>query len=232
MVPATRFIFVSFESAKPKQRKLLNAQWGKEEIVGMWRRKTHKGRVNYIVEPSITSNHLSGWAHLRGNWECHDKGEYHYAILSCSMAQLWQAALNYWFSVLLRSSYRIFGGDEGGGLQFSKLGWRRGVTHILAPCLWLRRKPSITSVPLHTAVPQCTVSDFNTWSTLSPALTQTSMPSYAPPTNPFCVIWGFSLFSVQTKSKLNVWVARKGKGLLVTDSSCRQSSWSTNWLRQ
>lgn len=117
------------------------------------------------------------------------------------------------------------------GCSLASLGGGGGLRHVLAPCLWLRRKPSITSVPLNAAVPQCTVSDFNTWSILSPALTQTSIPSYGPPT--LFVSFG-ALYCFLCKPRVN-WmfcVAGKGKRLLVTDSSWRQSSWSIDWPRQ
>lgn len=117
------------------------------------------------------------------------------------------------------------------GCSLASLGGGGGLRHVLARCLWLRRKPSITSVPLNAAVPQCTVSDFNTWSTLSPALTHTSIPSYGPPTL-FVSFGAFYCFLCKQRVNWMFCVAGKGKRLLVTDSSCRQSSWSTDWLSQ
>ncbi len=96
----------------------------------------------------------------------------------------------------------------GGVLQFSKLGGGGNAT------FWPHVSGSGGSPPS----PVCllmllclnAVSDFNTWSTLSPAL-DTHVHAQLWPTSPFCVILGFLLFPVQTKSKFNVLCGRKGQ---------------------
>ncbi len=151
-------------------------------------------------------------------------------IPSCYTELLCGSTLNCWPSLVLRSSYRPLDGVWEVGCSLASLGGGGGLRHVLAPCLWLRRKPSITSVPLNAAVPQCTVSDFNTWSTLS--LRWHKLPyRYGQPTL-FVSFGAFYCFLCKQRVNWMFCVAGKGKRLLVTDSSCRQSSWSTDWLRQ
>lgn len=70
-----------------------------------------------------------------------------------------------------------------------------------------------------------TVSDFNTWSRLSSALTHISMPSNAPPT--LSVLFrAFQCFLCKHAVNWIFCMAGKGKGSPVADSSCRRSSWS------
>lgn len=126
------------------------------------------------------------------------------------MAQLRQAALNHWPLVLLRSSYRTFGGGERGGLQFSKLRWRRGVTARFGPMSMAQEE----AFHHQCASPYCCASmhsvGFQHMEHIIPCA-DTNSHAQLCPTNPFCVVWGFSLFSVQTKSKLNVLSGRKGQ---------------------